>query len=468
MMRLLIMLMAIVTCAMPNIAHGDESSHEGAYANEINELAQAYASVFGFSGSVKVVKSGEPIFEESFGLANRSFQIENAVTQPISINSISKTFTATAIMMLVEAEQIDLTQPIARYLPALSADWKHQVTVHHLLTHTSGLPRESGINWYDELSLEQQVQELVSQQALLFAPGDRYEYSNSGITLLGRIIENLSGQTYKEFITEQIIKPLNLAHTGVYEGRRMVPQQVVPYRVTATGVAEAQRTKHLGQNAGGGMYSTVGDLYKFVVALEQHKLLREETTALMFTPHVDMGGDATAYGWTLKPFGDSELRFASGSGYGTKSVVVRAVDSNDFIAVTSNWGNTPILQFMAGLFLLINDREYDIPDRNMLAQPAQYSDALGHYVFEPGELKKHLMTDSHVMTLQDIDGRLFLNDELLAKKEGATLGLTYTNEIVIELEPQRMVISINGNRLTGRLVSQERAGNPPRPEIGNE
>jgi len=421
------------------------------YQEKIAELAKAYESVFGFAGSIKVVKSGEPIFEDSFGLADRSFQIKNSVSHRVSINSISKTFTAAAVMVLVEAGEIDLHQPISQYLPELSASWKEQVTVHHLLTHTSGLPRESGIHWYDDYSLEQQVEQLISQQNLLFEPGERYEYSNSGITLLGRIIENVSGIPFAQFIKNCIIQPLKLQHTGVYEGLKVVKKQAVPYRVTTQGVASAQRTKHLGENAGGGMYSTVGDLYQFVMALEQHQLMSEKTTALMFAPHSEIdGGDAAAYGWTLKPYGDKTLRFASGSGYGTKSVLVRDADSDNFIAVTSNWGNTPILQLMAGLFMIIHDIDYDIPDHNVLAKPSDYSAALGTYIFNRDELRRHLMTDSNTMTLQDIDGRLFLNDELLAKKEGDTLGLTYTNEIIIELKPRRMIISVNGNQIIGQ------------------
>ncbi|PTB88123.1 hypothetical protein C9927_04735, partial [Pseudidiomarina aestuarii] len=135
---------------------------------------------------------------------------------------------------------------------------------------------------------------------------------------------------------------------------------------------------------------------------------------------------------------------------GTKSVMVRESTSGDFIAVTSNWGNTPILQLMAGLFLIINDLDYDLPDQKALAQPNDYVEFLGTYRFDPTLLKKHLMTDSDSMTLQEIDGRLFLNDELLADKENGFLGLTYTDEVMIKVDDTSMTININGNQVIGK------------------
>ncbi|ASG65581.1 hypothetical protein CEW91_05275 [Idiomarina piscisalsi] len=422
------------------------------YQQRLDSLASAYQAVYGFSGTVKIVKAGQPLIEKSYGLADRSFNIENSVNHRFSINSISKAFTAVAVMQLVEGNKIRLDQSIDNYLPELDTEWKDKVTVHHLLTHTSGLPRESGVQWYDELSLEQQVKQLINQQTLLFSPGERYEYSNSGITLLGRIIENVSGEPFSAYMNNHIIDPLGLANTGVYVGQRVVARQAVPYRMTTNGVAMAQRTKHLGQNAGGGMYSTVSDLYSFVTSLEKNQLLSEKTRQLMFKPQVEMGGgDFSSYGWTLKPFGEQILWFASGSGYGTKSVLVRAPESDDFIAVTSNWGNTPILKLMAGLFLIINDMDYDIPDEGMLAKPSRYEAFLGTYVFDAGQLNKHLMTDTNSMTLQEVDGRLFLNDELLAQKDNGILGLTYTNEVQIEVNQEHMVIIVNDNWLVGKL-----------------
>ncbi|CAI8154831.1 MAG: Uncharacterised protein [Pseudidiomarina mangrovi] len=227
----------------------------------------------------------------------------------------------------------------------------------------------------------------------------------------------------------------------------------MPYKVSTDGIAETQRSKHFGENAGGGMYSTVDDLYRFVQSLEQHKLLSAATTSLMFSAHLAMGDDDhAAYGWTLKPFGDQQLRFASGSGFGSKSVVVYAPTSDDFIAITSNWGNTPILQIMAGLFLIINDLDYQVPNKQHLPVAADYSWALGRYSFPPQALQTQLMYDSDNMVLQLIDGRLFLNEDLLVSKSDQRLGFSYTDELLIEFKREQMIITINGHQLVGQRV----------------
>ncbi|RUO76339.1 serine hydrolase domain-containing protein [Pseudidiomarina taiwanensis] len=443
------MIMALLLLApLTSTVKADEQSTN--YQQRLDTLAQAYAEVYGFSGTIKVVKGGQPLLEKSYGLADRSFAIPNQVDYRFSINSISKVFTAAAVLQLVDAGKINLEQSIGSYLPELSASWKDEVTIHHLLTHSSGLPRESGVQWHDELTLEQQVTQLINQQELLFTPGARYEYSNAGITLLGRLIEVASGQSYASYIQHHIIAPLNLANTGVYEGLKVVKNQATPYRMTTNGIASAQRAKHLGENAGGGLYSTVGDLYRFVLALENNELLAKDTLQLMLEPQFDIeGGDAASYGWTLKPFGAQTLMFASGSGYGTKSVLIRAPESDDFIAITSNWGNTPILPMMAGIFMLINDLDYAIPDHGILAKPEQYQAFLGSYLFDPEQLKQHMMTDAHKMVLQEVDGRLFMNEELLAEKGEGILGLTYTDEVTLEFEGEHMIITINGNRIIG-------------------
>ncbi|MBV2128727.1 serine hydrolase domain-containing protein [Arsukibacterium indicum] len=429
------------------------SSSENAIRAELNEIAQAYADVYGFSGTVKVVQQGEPLLLASYGLANREFTVPNSPDVRFSINSISKVFTVAALLQLADAGKVKLDAPVASYIPELTAGWAETVTVHHLLTHSSGLPRESGIQAHQNLSLREQIEQLVNNQQLLFAPRSRYEYSNSGIILLGRIIETVSKRPFSVYLTENIIKPLNLNDSGVYEGSNVIARQATPYRITPAGIASAARAKHLGVNPGGGLYSTVDDLHKFMLALEQHKVLSPQMTKLMFQPHIQSeDGDAHGYGWTLKPFGDQQMYFAAGSGYGTKSVMLRLPEQDDFIAITANWGNTPILQLMAGLFFALNDINYTLPDKRSLAPVAAFAGMLGNYAFAEGELQKHLMMQSNVVTLQAIDGKLFLNEELMVLAADNKLKLTYTDEVTISFEPGTIKIVINGNVLLGQKV----------------
>ena len=421
---------------------------------KLNDLMAAYEDTYGFSGTVKVVQDDHPLFERSYGLANRSFGIKNTPTTRNSINSISKTFTAFAVLLLVEEGKIDLQASIGGYLPYLTAAWKDQVTVHQLLTHSSGLPRESGVQPHDELSLKQQATQLVDKQDLLFTPGSQYGYSNSGLILLGALLEQVSGQSYGRFITQRVLVPMGLQNTGYYEGRNVVNNQATPYRMSSSGLEFAQRSKHYGGNAGGGLYSTASDLYQYVRAIESHELLSEETTALLFTPHIKSGEtDAEGYAWSIKQFGDETLYFAAGSGYGTKSVMVRAPQSKDFIAITSNWGNTPILKMLADIYLTLKGQEVAPPDANRLAKPSSFAEQLGTYRFDAEQTQIHLGMDTATIKLHAHENKLFMNDELMANKGEGVIGLTYTDELTIHFDGAKMVIRINGNELVGERVT---------------
>lgn len=422
-------------------------------AEAFDELLSAYHDTYGFSGTVKVVQGDHELFEKSYGFADRGFAIPNTPETRNSINSISKTFTAFGVLLLVEEHNVELHTPIGHFLPYLKASWRNEVTVHHLLTHSSGLPRESGVQPHDELSLKEQAQQLVDQQQLLFAPGSEYGYSNSGLILLGALIEAVSGKDYGDFITQRVLQPMGLVNTGYYVGRNVVERQATPYRMSSSGLEFAQRSKHYGGNAGGGLYSTPNDLYQYMRAIEQHQLLSEETTALLFTPHINSGAtDAEGYAWSIKQFGDETLYFAAGSGYGTKSVMIRAPQSQDFIAITSNWGNTPILTMLADVYLTLKGQEVTPPDVNRLAKPTEFAEQLGSYRFNPNETQIHLGMDTATIKLHAYEKHLFMNDELMANKGEGVMGLTYTDELTVRFDNQKMIIRINGNELIGERV----------------
>lgn len=418
---------------------------------QLHAVTASYEKIYGFSGTLKVVVKDEPIFEKSYGLANRSFNIKNSPDTRFSINSISKTFTAVAVLILAKDNKVDLNTPIKSYLKELKASWSDSVTIHHLLTHTSGLPRESGVQPHHEKTFREQVN-LVGQQSLLFSPGERYEYSNAGIILLGAIIERSSGQTYEAFISQNVLQPLGLKNTGYYQGRNVVERLAVPYRLTPNGLEFAQRSKHYGDNAGGGLYSTPTDLYIFLKGLEEYKVLPKKYIDLMFQSHVATGErDAEGYAWSIKYFGEEKIYFAAGSGYGTKSVIIRMPDSGDFVGITSNWGNTPILQLLRDVYLTLKGQSIKLPSTDALADPNAFTDDIGTYIFDKEALTKHLGINQSILKLQEFEGRLFLDDELLAA-DNDFLKLTYTDELKIHFKNQQMIIEINGNTIIGRKL----------------
>ncbi|MCC2616787.1 beta-lactamase family protein [Aestuariibacter halophilus] len=419
--------------------------------NKYDELLNAYHGVYGFSGTVKVVGLNGGIFEKSYGQANRSFAIPNTPETRNSINSISKTFTAVAVLMLNEENKVNLHASVGEYLPSLTAEWKDKVTVHHLLTHTSGLPRESGVQAHEALSFEQQIKHYINDLPLLFTPGERYEYSNAGIVLLGAIIERVTQDDYANVITSLIIAPLGLKNTGVYHSRQVIENQAVPYRFSRHGIESAQRSKHMGDNAGGGLYSTPSDLHVFVSALKNKELLSEASTKLLFKQHVKSSEtEYEGYAWSIKKAGDDTLYFAAGSGYGSKSVMIQSSTSDRFVAITSNWGNTPILRMLGDLYRLSLGQTVAVPDTRALARAEHYNAHLGKYRFEQEAVLTQLGIDDPIIRLQAFEGKLFLNDELMAQKSDQVLGLTYTDEMQVSFDNNIMRITMNDNVLEGR------------------
>ena len=212
-------------------------------------------------------------------------------------------------------------------------------------------------------------------------------------------------------------------------------------------------SKHYGENAGGGLYSTVSDLYQYVLALENNQLLPEKLANLLFESHIESGNNEfEGYAWSIKNFGDEKIHFAAGSGYGTKSVIARSPDQNNFIGITSNWGNTPILNLLRDIFFITRGNNVELPSTNYLANPNNYQDKLGTYKFEQEKLKKNLGINKTSLKLHVFENKLFLNDELLAKKEDDRLGLTYTDELVISFDQDKMKILINDNLIIGKKI----------------
>ena len=428
------------------------TAQEDQMIRQLENITKAYHEVYGFSGTVKVVLDDNEIWQDSYGLANRSFEIPNTPATRNSINSISKTFTAALILKMAEKGQLKLDVPISTWLPTLSADWADSITIHHLLTHSSGLPREAGMVASDDLNFHQQSQ-LVDELDLMFSPGERYQYSNAGVILLGAIIEEVRGKEYAILMKEEIIKPLGLSDTGVYEGNAVVKKQAVPYKIGPYGIEETQRTKIIGESAGGGLYSTLNDLYQFTVALENEEILSAESQDLLFKKHIVLSeGEAEGYAWSLKQFGPDQIRMAAGSGYGTKSVIIREPKTGLFIGILSNWGNTPILDILRDIYLTVKGQTIEPSTAENLADPSNYSSHLGTYVFDPEKMSTYLQKENNRIVVREIDGKLFMDDELLANKENGELGLTYTDEVRIYFEDKRMIIEINNNRLVGELT----------------
>ena len=257
-----------------------------------------------FSGVVLIAKNGKPIFEKAYGLANKSKNVANNNETKFNLGSMNKMFTAVAIAQLVQAGKLSFEDTVGKYLPDYpNKEVAAKVTIHQLLTHTSGL----GSYWNARFDARKASIRSVSDYLALFAdepaqlePGKRFQYSNSGYIVLGAIIEKVSGKSYYDYVREHIYKPAGMNDTDAYEMTAEPSNLAMGY--TAEGAGDGGRHENgatrpnRGGPAGGG-YSTVEDLLKFHVALRDHKLLNEKYTELVTTGKVSMGGAKYAYGF---------------------------------------------------------------------------------------------------------------------------------------------------------------------------
>ena len=289
----------------PNRNAADDS----VLAKELSPYLEQVAAGDAFSGAVLVAKNDQTIFKKAYGMANKSNSTANNVDTKFDLGSMNKMFTAVAIAQLAERGKLSFTDTVGRLLPDYpNKAVAEKVTVHHLLTHTSGMGSYFNEAFSANLNNMKTVAAylpLFANDPLAFEPGTKWQYSNAGFTVLGLIIEKVSGQSYYDYVKEHIFKPAGMVNTDSYERDKDVPNLAVGYTKmgdngrpdpSAPRRANTPMRPAKGSPAGGG-YSTVEDLLRFSLALRAYKLLTQKYTEIVTTGKVDMGGPGRKYGY---------------------------------------------------------------------------------------------------------------------------------------------------------------------------
>jgi len=307
----------------------------------IDTRLQQYAEAGRFSGAVLIARGEEVLYRRGFAFANQEEQVPNTDHTPFNICSMGKTFTAAAIMLLVEDGGVDLSTPISTYLPDFPEQMADQITVHSLLSHTSGLGNYMAHREFDRnmarLTTIDQVYELVRQEDLRFPPGTRFSYSNSGYVVLGKIIEVVSGQSYFDFVRVRIFAPLGMDETEFYLFSDRPEDVALGYTQEGGGQLRREARRAPNPVSDGGVHSTVGDLFAFDRALHKATLLSAGSRDLMFTPNLNGYG----YGLSIKPpeeHASGRTSIGHTGGLMDRSTVLRHfIDDDTVIIVLSNF-----------------------------------------------------------------------------------------------------------------------------------
>lgn len=247
-------------------------------ATEIDKMMQLYHDYGQLNGTVLVADGGEVMFKKGYGLANMEWDIANEPNTKFRIGSITKQFTSMLIMQLVAEGKIQLDEKMTNYLPDYRKNTGNQVTIHHLLTHTSGIPSYTSLpNFFKDVSRNPYtVDEFVKQfcsDSLAFEPGSKYSYSNSGYFVLGAIIEEVTGKTYETVLQKRILDPLHMKNTGYDHHETIITNRATGYEKTPSGYINSAYLDMSLPFSAGSMYSTVEDLYLWNQALYTEDLL---------------------------------------------------------------------------------------------------------------------------------------------------------------------------------------------------
>ena len=253
----------------------------------MDRIAREYVDAKEFMGTVLVARGDEVLFSRAYGSANLEWNIPNAIDTKFRLGSVSKQFTAAAILLLEERGKLTVDDSVKKHYSEAPAAWDG-ITVAQLLTHTSGIPNFTSFPDYESFSrvptTPADLVKLFRDKQLDFAPGAEMRYSNSGYALLGLIIESASGTTYAKFLDENIFEPLGMKDSGYDSNVALIPRRAAGYVPSPNGPENANYLSMTVPFAAGALYSTVGDLHRWNQGLFGGKVIDPGSLRKMITP----------------------------------------------------------------------------------------------------------------------------------------------------------------------------------------
>lgn len=295
-----------------------------------------------------VAKNGKIIYQEGFGMANVELDIPMKADHVFRIGSITKQFTAIAILQLMEQGKLSLQDEITKFIPDYPTRG-NRITIEHLLTHTSGIPDFSNMRDTTQMGKKdftpKQMIDYFKNEPIRFAPGTKYEYSNSGYFLLGYIIEQITGMSYAQYIEENFFKPLGMNASLYASDTRIVKNRADGYSKTK---GRYENTAYLSMTipyAAGSIQSTVEDLFKWQQGLLSGKLVKKETLDKAWSRYQLSDGSRSSYGygWRQGFIQESPSLWHGGLINGFMTMAMYLPEENVFVAVFSNCdANSPV------------------------------------------------------------------------------------------------------------------------------
>lgn len=323
------------------------------FASQAQALVSQQVDNGMFSGTVLVAKDGVPLLRAGYGAADREWDIPNTPDTKFRLGSLTKQFTATAILQLAEAGKLSIDDPVSKFYAKAPAAWS-KITIRHLLNHSSGIPSYTSIPGFFENGSSkkplkpEEIVRLTQDKPLEFTPGSKFAYNNTGYILLGYIIEKASGQTYAGYLNQHIFQPLGMKNSGYDVSGEVLPKRAAGYEPGKGGWRNADYLDMTLPYAAGSLYSTVDDLLIWNTALTDGKILTEASRKAAWTENLEHYG----FGWGIA-VQDGHARVSHNGGINGFSTAMNRYPKDGLVTIVlSNFQaapSTPMANNLAGL-----------------------------------------------------------------------------------------------------------------------
>lgn len=376
-----LLFLGLISFAMRSVSNNDLTVNLVEYIAAYNET-----SGYKYNGSILVAKGDRILLEEGYGMADFDNNIPNQPDTIFAIGSITKSFTALAIMQLHEKGLLDINDSISQYLHGNR--YGEDITIHHLMTHTSGLPWDGKVLGETYIPLDENV-EFINKLFLLFEPGTDYAYSNAGYQLLAAIIEQVSGKSYVDYMNDMVFNTLNMDDSFCGMDASYNEKQSIGYQIDATGRQRLSIYNFSSIIGSGNIYSTVKDLYKYDRALYSDVLLGEESIKAIFKPHWGHWSDGYGYGWQItESYGHRMISHAGSIGGGGYSSLMIRFPENEYVLIflTNNSDKNALYEVSGVMSAILLGESYIIPGKLKVVdiKPETLQKYAGKYVTEEG------------------------------------------------------------------------------------
>ena len=341
-------------------------------SDKLDALIEAYTKLYKFSGTALVAKNGVILLNKGYGYRNAADKVVNNEQSIFQLGSITKQFTSAIILKLQEEKKLTVSDKLSKYFPGYPKG--DSVTIEHLLTHTSGIYSYTNdpsfmANEVTKPASREMMMALFRDKPFDFSPGTSWNYSNSGYSLLGYIIETVTKKPYEQAVRKYIFTPLGMTHSGFDFTHLKSKEKATGYfKLDDKEIVPAPIVDSTVSYSAGAIYSTTGDLYLWHNALQKNKILSKAQQDKAYTPVKNKYG----YGWGIDTI-EGKRKVAHGGGiHGFTTNISRVPEDDVCIVLLSNASNTTLGEITKSIFAILYGKEYKLPkERTVIKLPEE-------------------------------------------------------------------------------------------------